>query len=969
MRLQNCGLSRLDDDSRMTGFRKFGAMRHFFHGAINRHGGGWRGIRTLLNRSYRVLRAIGWRGFVSRLRASGRSLPAQPTSNEPICFSSPSSPEQCTLSVGVMAHVFYTDLLDELVADLTRMPVSYVLMASVVDDEARVAALAALGKLPNVQALHVRVVPNRGRDIAPFLVHFREEILALDLVAHIHTKKSLYSGSEQNQWRRYLLHALLGSRERIGWILGMFQAMPSLGMIYPESFSAVPWWAHTWLSNAGRARELGAQLNIGIDVHAYIDYPAGSMFWARTTMLRPLFALNLQREDFPAEEGQTDGTTQHAIERLLAQLVRQQNGVLGILPANGTTQLRSEGERNWTTYFSASPAQRIGFGAIDARMVSFDLFDTLVTRPFLHPSGARHYLAHQVEKLYRLPDFEALRRGAEASATARLGHDADIGSIYETLARMPALKGIPVQEIRQLELSLEQAWLRPRTAILETAQAASRGGKRVIGVSDMYLDAATLQQVLPSSVSELLQRIYVSCETGWRKDSGEAWRVLPRRESVEAADWLHVGDNEHADVQLPQSLGFIHPVHTLRPGALLDVVPSLRLLRPPTPVLERWQDQLWLGLLANHFTELADRQPDDFTHQLTLTEPESLGYIMLGPILFDYSSWLARLAMERGADQLLFLSREGYPLLRAFKRLQAACPVLHSLKSSYLRVSRRAVNTPTLHAIEDLARIFDAPFTGALGTLLHARLGINVVTAITLQLGKDLLTTEVFLPEMSAQLMTMLQPAATGILEVAAAERTAWLSQWGRQVGEDSVIVADIGYAGTIQTQLSRLTGHTLGGAYLAVNASVAQTSIHQGWASARFYDERHSGEASPIMQYHLLLEAMLTAPDGQFSHYETGPEGLRPIHLRNAAGAQRWSLIKRIQAGALRFIDDVCSVTGEDSIEVSFDRRHLQQPLHAVGTGQWRLGEWGRSLRVEDHYTGHADVATLGEGKFPGRR
>lgn len=945
----------------MMALKKFSTIAQLILGEIDRHGGGWLGVRTLLARSYRVLRAIGWRGFASRIRASRQTVPAAPVWPEQVHFPPATALDQCTLSVGIMAHVFYTDLLDELATDLSRMPAPYVLMVSVMDEAAKETTLAAFTQLPNLRTLHVRVVPNRGRDIAPFLLDFREEILALDLIGHIHTKKSLYSGSEQDQWRRYLLDALLGTREQIGWILGMFQAMPSLGMVYPENYVAVPLWAHTWLSNVEQARELAARLGIGIDTHAYIDYPAGAMFWARTEMLRPLFALDLQRKDFPPEEGQTDGTTQHAVERLLSQLLRKQDGVLGLIPADGSNRLRSEGERNWTSYFSASPQQRMAFAAIDAQIVSFDVFDTLVTRPFLHPSGARDYLAHLVEKRHGVPDFTLLRGQSEASARKRYGHDVDNTRIYAAMACMPQLQGKSIEAIQQLELACERQWLQPRAAILEAAQTLSDSGKLVVGVSDMYLDTAELRQVLPTAVNTLLQRIHVSCETGWRKDSGDAWRELPTMEGVSPKHWMHVGDNEHADVQLPQAMGFIHPVHTLRPSALLDVVPALRMLRPPAHVRDRWQDQLWLGLLVNHFTGLADRHPEEFAQQLTLARPETLGYTVLGPLLLDYSSWLGRMALEEGIDQLLFLSREGYALERAFRRLQAACPALDAIKTSYLRVSRRAVNTPTLHAIEDLASIFKAPFTGALETLLQARLGTNVAAAASRQLGNTVLQGQVFLPEMSEKLIDLLRPAAEAILDIAAAERETYLAQWAGQVGQGSVIVADIGYAGTIQTQLSLLIGRTLGGAYFAVKPTVVQTDIHQGWARARFHDGRNEGTCeSPVMQHHLVLEAILTAPDGQFSHFEQGPEGPVPVHLPNAAGTQRWDLIERIQNGAMRFIDDACAVTAEDSLELAFDPCHVQQPLHAVGSGQWRLGEWARALQVEDHYTGHGDVATL---------
>jgi len=924
--------------------------------AVRRHGGGWVGMRAVVMRSLRTVRALGWKGLLRRIRASRQTL-SLPSLPDTITFPSASPLGQVRLEVGVMVHAYYTDMLGELADDLAHMPVPYVLMVSVVEARAAAAVSTHFKSLPNVRALHVREVPNRGRDIAPFLLDFCDEIRALDLVCHIHTKKSHYTGSEQTEWRRYLLNALLGSHDRIAWILGMFQAMPELGMVYPEAFVTTPWWAHTWLSNLDRARELGFRLGLGIDPLAYLDYPLGSMFWARTEVLRPLFTLDLSRDDFPPELGQTDGTTQHAIERLLGQVVHLHGQVLGILPTNGANSLRSEGERNWMDYFSATPPQRIAFAAVEADCVSFDLFDTLVTRPFLRPSGARAYLAHRVEQTFGLNNFAALRERAETQARADMGHDVCSTAIYAAMASLPELCGHDVAAIRELELATEARLLKPRHALLDAACAQAQAGKRVIAVSDMYLDTAELRHVLPASVTGVLQEIHVSCVTGWRKDSGEAWRQLPGREDIAPARWLHVGDNEHSDVQLPLALGFIGPVHAMRPGALFDVVPALRPLRPTPDLLQRWPDQLWLGLLANHLGALADRSPEAFGPQFVIETPETFGYAVLGPLLLDYCTWLARMAREVGARPLLFLSREGHLLLRAFRRLQQADSSLAALRASYLLVSRRAVNTPSLHAIEDLAPIFAAPYTGPLRALLHARLGERVAEAVARQLGPTAIADEVYLPEMSEALVERLHPAAAAILDIAREEREAYLAYWSSQTGGDAAIVADIGYAASIQTRLGQITGTRLHGAYFAVRQAAQQAGPHQ--VAARFHDGCRDDDSapSPVMRHHLLLEAVLTAPEGQFSHFRPSPDGPSPVYFPNAPSPASWAVIERVQAGALQFIDDVCEVTGMDTGQLAFDPIHVQQPLYCVGTGRWRLGDWARALSVEDHYTGRGDV------------
>ena len=58
---------------------------------------------------------------------------------------------------------------------------------------------------------------------------------------------------------------------------------------------------------------------MGADIYpaSYVQFPSGSMFWARTKALKRLYLLNLQYKDYPYERGQLDGTLAHAIERLL----------------------------------------------------------------------------------------------------------------------------------------------------------------------------------------------------------------------------------------------------------------------------------------------------------------------------------------------------------------------------------------------------------------------------------------------------------------------------------------------------------------------------------------------------------------------------------------------------------------------------------------------------------------------------
>lgn len=938
----------------------FGKLVVFLRDAVKRHGGGVKGIRSIVVRSFKVTGALGVRGLLWRIRAAQQRQVALPPPDAMTL--APAAPlAQVRLSIGVMAHVFYPDLLEELASQLAHIPLPYALMVSVVNERERTRAEEVLSQLPQLTALHVRTVPNRGRDIAPLLVTFRDEILALDLVCHVHTKKSLYDGREQTGWRQYLFGSLFGSRERLSWIFGMFQTNPTLGMVYPESYTEVPLWGHTWLSNVEWGRELAARLGFAIDSTAYIDFPAGSMFWARTQALRPLFELDLRTESFPPEQGQIDGTLQHAIERLLGFVTRHQGMFVGILPSDGTLSLGQEGERNRRLYFDAPLRQKIDYFATEAKWLSFDVFDTLVLRPFLTVHGARDFLALQVKETFGLDDFARLRTQAEERARAAAGKDVDLATIYITLAQLIPLSAEAAQAIRTLEQDIERRTLAPRQELAQALEAYAHDPDcQVLAVSDMYLSAGDLRSVLPRHIDAALKKVYVSCDIGWRKDTDEGWRALLGAECAPPAQWLHIGDNENADVMRPLRAGLIFPIHVLRPAAYLDVVPALRSLRPSPSHRGQWAHELWLGLVANHFAQHGDAQPQSFIQTLRIDQPESFGYTVIGPLVADYLTWLARICIQQGSNKILFLSREGHLLHRLYQRMREEVPALSGVEGRYLLVSRRGVNMPAMHTLDDLAVVFRKAYTGSFFDLLDSRLGRDAAEAALQALGKTKLDQEVYLPEMAGELIERLRPLASVLENIAVRERTAYLAYWRDQVAEDDrPVVADIGYAGTIQAQLSRLVGKPLGGAYFAVKQEVGQTLSDEQWAVARYHDGRRDDQAPPVLQYHLMLESILTAPAGQFSHFELQSGDLVPRYRDDALLKHRWAVIERIHEGAERFVSDLVNVSREHTLAFEPDAEAVQEPLRNVGNGRWQLGSWSEALSVDDGYTGRGHVMT----------
>ena len=169
-------------------------------------------------------------------------------------------------------------------------------------------------------------MPNVGRDIGPLLTAFGETILAdYHVFGHLHTKRSLTLPDPRmgESWRIFCREHLLGARyPMMDVILKSFSDDPKLGLVFPSD-------PHLWPTGDTTALE-GLARRLGLDgaIPQQLFYPLGTMFWARTAALAPLFELGLSWEDYPPEPLPYDGTVLHAIERLVTLVALHQGFTL-----------------------------------------------------------------------------------------------------------------------------------------------------------------------------------------------------------------------------------------------------------------------------------------------------------------------------------------------------------------------------------------------------------------------------------------------------------------------------------------------------------------------------------------------------------------------------------------------------------------------------------------------------------------
>jgi hypothetical protein len=224
------------------------------------------------------------------------------------------------LRVAVHGHFHYPELAPEFMRRLTANRLRCDLLLST-DSESKAAVMSRAVEGYDRGRVAIRVGRNRGRDIGPLLTLFGPAALApYDIIGHFHGKRSLVLGDQTvgETWREFLWQNLLGGLHPMAdVIVARLRQDQRLGLVFPEDPHLCGWDANYEIAT-DQARRLG----LALPLPPFFDFPVGTMFWARTAALKPLFDLELGWDDYPAEPVPYDGTVLHAIERLLPFVAR-----------------------------------------------------------------------------------------------------------------------------------------------------------------------------------------------------------------------------------------------------------------------------------------------------------------------------------------------------------------------------------------------------------------------------------------------------------------------------------------------------------------------------------------------------------------------------------------------------------------------------------------------------------------------
>lgn len=320
----------------------------------------------------------------------------------------------------------------------------------------------------------------------------------------------------------------------------------------------------------------------------------------------------------------------------------------------------------------------------DFEVISFDIFDTLLTRLFECPIDLFAYVENQLQKNNsNLKNFARNRMLAEEQIRDILHRqknrdEVTLDEIYDHLFDTNKYDKSLLNKAKELELIAETnssiCIEDNKKLILELKKI----GKKIIFVSDIYLSKQFIETLLKKNHLNLYDELYVSSDLLSSKQSGRIWKYV--LENNLGYKILHIGDNKVADVEQPRKFQ-------------LNTYYYKRFLGQRRLGAQLCQEMVPFSLmnkvyhLINGRYSLKEFNEDSFWNGLG----ETFGAL----ILYSYVLWLKEHIKINKIEHIYFCARDAQLIQKVWKLLDLD-KECHTT-SSYLYLSRKVLRFPAYY--------------------------------------------------------------------------------------------------------------------------------------------------------------------------------------------------------------------------------------------------------------------------------
>ena len=533
------------------------------------------------------------------------------------------------------------------------------------------------------------------------------------------------------------------------------------------------------------------------------------------------------------------------------------------------------------------------------RILSLDCFDTLLWRTVSepvevfkdlqnHPLFIQHGITAKTRQLGERK-IRLIQKGL-------YGHDEiTIEEIYAQI--LPSASEALIHELVHTEIEFEKKYLFAYLPMFELLAKAKKKGMTTVLVSDMYIHAHQLEDLVACCASKIgvpvkIDHFFTSADHRTTKGRDLFHRVA-KNLGVSTDAVLHVGDNPHADLQGARQAG-VKGFHFNRFSPLLeDCMRKNATMQKmlsndhgeTTPITSHWHATWSLLPRTNN----------------TL---EKIGWYYLGPVMLKYCHWLheqvQELIVQGHRPRIVFMMRDGYLPWNVYKTIKSQGLLQGDVPLDAMDVSRFATLAVNFNKTEDIVTYLMTEI-GNLNRaeLVRQLLGTHETSQAPIQIDtNDQRPWSDFLAEV------LKEDNQKYILKVSRERKANFIRYLKKTINPqpgETLVLADLGYAGTIQDQIQKTLlsefDLKLEGRYLILRAGATSQLNKKGLIDYRFFNVNSLNLLLTQIQS---LEQLTVNDKGSLLAY--GDNG-HPDHEISPLSDKQRELKNLIQKAALDFV------------------------------------------------------------------
>ncbi len=584
------------------------------------------------------------------------------------------------------------------------------------------------------------------------------------------------------------------------------------------------------------------------------------------------------------------------------------------------------------------------------KCVSFDIFDTLITRPFYEPLDMFRIMDKDYRELTHNDvgiNFSKIRVISEnicrenKRKTDPECQEVTLDEIYDTIHTQYEISKDVLEKLKKKECEYEIRFCKRRDTIHELYELALDMGKKVIFTSDMYLPEYVIVKILKENGYTEYTKLYLSSTVKKIKWTGDLYRHVFKDMGLEPGEMIHMGDNFESDYKRAKELG-MNSIHIPK---TIDVMTKTNytnnLAQPLIKSLPFWRDNAesirFMGIrcmMAVVANKLFDNPFKTFDHRTDFnSDPYLIGYYALGMYVYGVTKWILDETNDR-YDKVSFMARDGYLILESYKIMKELYS--NPAVEEYLYVSRKALIPVMIVDKLDfykLSEIIEIQTHSPKNVIKYVKniLDIDEEKLEKLCKEQNISYTKKF--QNNEEFNRYIKILVDNFYDEARhKEKREKLKEYFNKIMGDKPATFDVGYSGRPEFYLTHLCGKSIDTFFLNINRDDALEYSKVGNFKLKTYFEAKPTATGNA--YELLFSKLAPSCIG----YNITEKGVEPVFEKYENSYQVEQMVGIMQKAAIEFVSDIINIFKQDTDILYYQDYYITLPIMSYFNSATRL-------------------------------